>query len=125
MSHFHFHIHFSDQTKVRPCQVLTNKWPESLNFRTDIEDTAPRINSDFKPTDDALIQGQKRKQWRRERRVKRIIAVAVGWSVIVLMMYLIAVMKTTVAKIWDPYDILEITRVRSFCSLSSTTLTAL
>ena len=82
------------------------------NAVLDIEDTAPRIKSNFKPADDALIQGQKRKQWRRERRLKRIITVAVGWSAIALMLYLIAVTKVTVAKIWDPYDILEISRVR-------------
>lgn len=80
----------------------------------DIEDTAPRIKSDFKPTDDALIRGQKRKQWRRERRLKRIVTVAIGWSTIALMMYLIAVTKITVAKIWDPYDILDISRVRCY-----------
>lgn len=82
-----------------------------VDHGTDIEDTAPRIKADFRPTDDALIQGQKRKQWRRERRLKRIITVAIGWFTIALMMYLIAVTKTTVAKIWDPYDILEISRV--------------
>lgn len=44
--------------------------------------------------------------------MKRILTVAVGWILIALMMYLIAVTKTTVAKMWDPYDILEISRVR-------------
>jgi len=78
----------------------------------DIEDTAPRIRSDFKPTDDALIQGQKRKQWRKERRLKRILTVATGWVTIGLMMYLIAVTKTTAPNIWDPYTILDLSRVR-------------
>ncbi|KAL8715519.1 MAG: hypothetical protein Q9220_000855 [cf. Caloplaca sp. 1 TL-2023] len=76
----------------------------------ELESTAPRIKSDFKPTDDNLIQGQKRKQWRRERRLKRFITVVIGYATIALMMYLIAVTKTTVPKIWDPYDILEIPR---------------
>lgn len=54
--------------------------------------------------------------------MKRMITVAVGWFTIALMVYLIAVTKTTVAKIWDPYDILDVSRVRSLgrdiCSLA-------
>ena len=100
--------------KQRSVPVLPGKWiskPANANGGTDIEDTAPRIKSDFKPLDDALIQGQKRKQWRRERRLKRILTVAAGWLTIALMMYLIAVTKTAAPKIWDPYSILEISRV--------------
>ena len=82
-----------------------------LTRTADIEDTAPRIKSDFKPTDYDLIQGQKRKQWRRERRLKRITTAIVGWLVMALMAYLIYVTKTTAPRIWDPYDILEISRV--------------
>ena len=77
----------------------------------DIEDTAPRIRSSFKPADEALIQGQKRKQWRRERRLKRIVTVATGYLTIAWMFYLIMITKTTASKIWDPYDILDISRV--------------
>lgn len=79
----------------------------------DIEDTAPRIKSNFKPADDALIQGQKKKQWRRERRLKRIITVAMGYLTIAWMFYLIMVTKTTAPKIWDPYNILDISRSSS------------
>ncbi|CAF9925760.1 MAG: secretory subunit [Heterodermia speciosa] len=79
----------------------------------DLEITAPRIKSDFKPRDEDLIQGQKRKQWRRERRIKRIITVAVGYLVIAWMAYLIMVTKTTAPKIWDPYNILDISRSSS------------
>ncbi|KAI4158431.1 MAG: hypothetical protein LQ342_007429 [Letrouitia transgressa] len=79
----------------------------------ELENTAPRIKSDFKPQHENLIQGQKRKQWRRERRLKRIITVVVGYLTIALMMYLISVTKATVPKIWDPYDILELPRSAS------------
>ena len=82
----------------------------------DLESTAPRIKSDFRPQDDNLIQGQKRKQWRRERRLKRMITVAVGYVVIAWMAYLIMVTKTTAPKIWDPYNILDISRVKQFSS---------
>jgi len=84
---------------------------ESAYTSLEIENNAPRIKSDFKPADDDLIQGQKRKQWRRERRLKRIITVAVGYFMIAWMLYLIAVTKATAPKIWDPYDILEVSRV--------------
>ncbi|KAL8780364.1 MAG: hypothetical protein Q9213_006508 [Squamulea squamosa] len=76
----------------------------------ELENTATRIKSDFKPPDENLIQGQKKKQWRRERRFKRIMTVVVGYATIALMLYLIAVTKTMMPKIWDPYDILEIPR---------------
>ncbi|KAL8702661.1 MAG: hypothetical protein Q9201_004162 [Fulgogasparrea decipioides] len=79
----------------------------------ELENTAPRIQSDFKPPDENLIQGQKRKQWRRERRLKRIITVVAGYTIMALMFYLIAVTKTLIPKIWDPYDILEISRSSS------------
>ncbi len=77
----------------------------------DLESTAPRIKTDFKPEDDDLIQGQKRKQWRKERRIKRIITVVVGYAVMAWMIYLIIVTQRLTPKIWDPYDILGISRV--------------
>lgn len=79
----------------------------------ELENTAPRIKSDFKPRDEDLIQGQKRKQWRRERRLKRIITVIVGYITMAWMIYLIVVTARTVPQIWDPYNILEISRSAS------------
>jgi len=90
------------QNHVRGCPA---------NTETDLEITAPRIKSDFKPQDEDLIQGQKRKQWRRERRLKRIITVALGFFAMAWMIYLIAVTSITAPKIWDPYSILQISRV--------------
>jgi translocation protein SEC63 len=78
----------------------------------ELENTAPRIKSEYKPVDEDLIQGQKRKQWRRERRLKRIITVIVGYATIAWMIYLIIVTARTVPQIWDPYNILGISRVR-------------
>ena len=77
----------------------------------ELENTAPRIRTDFKPQDEDLIQGQKRKQWRRERRLKRIITVVTGYIVMGWMVYLIMVTARTVPQIWDPYSILGISRV--------------
>ncbi|KAI9850824.1 MAG: secretory subunit [Thelocarpon superellum] len=76
----------------------------------DLENTAPRIKSSFRPPHADLIDGQKRKQWRRERRIKRIITVVIGWGAMAWMVYLIIVTATLVPKLWDPYDILDISR---------------
>ncbi|KAI9783049.1 MAG: secretory subunit [Geoglossum umbratile] len=76
----------------------------------DPENTAPRIHSDFKPPHADLVEGQKRKQKRRERKLKRMIAVTVGYLLMGYMLYLIAVTAKTIPKIWDPYDILGISR---------------
>ncbi|OJJ74291.1 hypothetical protein ASPBRDRAFT_443449 [Aspergillus brasiliensis CBS 101740] len=75
-----------------------------------LENTAPRIKSEFKPEHAELIEAQKRKRLRKERRIKRIITVIVGYAVMAWMAYLIVVTARTVPKIWDPYDILGVSR---------------
>ncbi|KAI1997199.1 secretory subunit [Ophidiomyces ophidiicola] len=75
-----------------------------------LEISAPRIQSDFKPHHANLIQGQKQKLLRKERRIKRFITVAMGYAVMAYMVYLIIVTQRTVPKIWDPYDILGVSR---------------
>ncbi|KAF9884669.1 secretory subunit [Aspergillus nanangensis] len=76
----------------------------------DLENTAPRIKSEFKPEDGELIETQKRRRLRKERRIKRIVTVILGYAVIAWMIYLIAVTARSTPKIWDPYDILGISR---------------
>lgn len=77
----------------------------------ELENTAPRIKSDFKPKDGELVEAQKRKRLRKERRIKRIITVVLGYAVMAWMIYLITVTARTTPKIWDPYDILGISTV--------------
>ncbi|WEW54831.1 secretory subunit [Emydomyces testavorans] len=76
----------------------------------DLETSAPRIQSDFKPQHADLIQGQKQKLLRKERRIKRIITVVVGYATMAYMIYLIIVTQRTIPEIWDPYDILGVSR---------------
>lgn len=78
---------------------------------TELENTAPRIKSDFKPEHDDLIQAQKQKLLRKERRIKRIITVVLGYAIMAWMAYLIVVTARSVPKIWDPYEILDVSRV--------------
>lgn len=54
---------------------------------------------------------QKRKQKRRELKLKRIIVSVVGWLVMVWMVYLMIVTVRQTPKIWDPYEILGLSRV--------------
>lgn len=73
--------------------------------------SAPRVKSDFRPEHADLIDGQRKAQRRRERKLKRIITVIVGWVVIAFMVYLINVTARSINKIWNPYDILGISDV--------------
>ncbi|KAJ5711857.1 hypothetical protein N7488_006013 [Penicillium malachiteum] len=76
----------------------------------ELENTAPRIKSDFKPEHADLVEAQKRKRLRKERRIKRIATVVVGYAVMAWMVYLILVTARTTAKLYDPYDILGVSR---------------
>ncbi|KAF2461888.1 Sec63 Brl domain-containing protein [Lineolata rhizophorae] len=73
-----------------------------------LENTAPRIQSDFKPEHADLIEGQRRKQKRKERKVKRMLISIGGWLVIAWMVYLMVVTARTTPKLWDPYSVLEV-----------------
>ncbi|KAJ5624978.1 hypothetical protein N7510_001287 [Penicillium lagena] len=76
----------------------------------ELENTAPRIKSDFKPQHGDLIEAQKRKRLRKERRIKRIVTVILGYLVMAWMVYLILVTARTTPKLYDPYEILGIAR---------------
>ncbi|KAL1953995.1 hypothetical protein VTO42DRAFT_1850 [Malbranchea cinnamomea] len=75
-----------------------------------LENTATRIKSDFKPQHEDLIRAQKQKLLRKERRIKRIFAVLLGYVIMGWMVYLIIVTARSTPKIWDPYEILGISR---------------
>jgi translocation protein SEC63 len=77
----------------------------------EIENTAPRIKSGFKPKNDDLIQAQRRAQKRKEFKTKRTVAVVLGYLVMAWMVYKIIVTKRIMPKLWDPYEILGLSRV--------------
>ena len=83
----------------------------SSDTYTELENTGTTIESDFTPEHADLIQGQRKKQKRAERKTRRGILMLGGWSLNALMIYLIYVTARTVTKIWDPYEVLGITRV--------------
>ncbi|OAP64348.1 hypothetical protein AYL99_00320 [Fonsecaea erecta] len=84
-----------------------------LKPSTDLEQTAARVKSDFKPHNVDLIEAQRRRRKRQNRKTKRIIAVVVGYTFMAYMIYLIIVTQRTVPKMWDPYDILGVSRSAS------------
>ncbi|KAF2265151.1 DnaJ-domain-containing protein [Lojkania enalia] len=86
---------------------VTISW---LRPSKELESTASRIESNFKPEHADLIEGQRKKQKRRERRLKRALVSVGGWLVICWMAYLMAVTARTIPKIWDPYDVLGVSR---------------
>jgi translocation protein SEC63 len=88
----------------------------TLKPKKELENTGSRIRSAFKPADADLIEGQKKRQKRRERKLKRMLFSAGGWMLMAYMVYLIIVTARTITKIWDPYDILGVSRVCSSCS---------
>jgi len=77
--------------------------------------TAPRIKTDFRPEHADLVDGQRKAQKRKERKLKRGITVIAGWALMAFMAYLILVTARTIPKIWNPYDILGI---KDVCALS-------
>ncbi|KAJ5288207.1 hypothetical protein N7478_003893 [Penicillium angulare] len=84
--------------------------PSKVCGLVELENTAPRIKSDFKPEHADLVEAQKRKRLRKERRIKRIITVIIGYFVMAWMVYLITVTARTTTKMYDPYDILGVSR---------------
>ncbi|KAI0016932.1 protein translocation complex component [Xylariomycetidae sp. FL0641] len=74
----------------------------------DPEALAPRIKTSYKPEHADLIQAQRAAHKRKQRKVKRALAVVLGWAVMAGMLYLIITTQRTETKLWNPYDILGI-----------------
>jgi hypothetical protein len=88
--------------------------PTTLSFlrpSKELENTGTRIESDFTPEHADLIQGQRKKQKRLERRLKRGLFMVAGWTLNAAMVYLIVVTAQSTPDIWDPYNVLGISRV--------------
>lgn len=77
----------------------------------------PRIKSDFQPEHGDLIDAQRKRDRRKDSKTWMVILVVLGWSIMAYTMYLIYVTPVTVRQIWNPYDILGISEVRSYNSL--------
>lgn len=87
-----------------------------LSPSTDATALAPRIKSSYQPEHADLVQSLRAAQKRKQRKVKRAIAVVIGWAMMAAMMYLIVTTQRTTAKIWNPYDILGVSEVIPSCT---------
>ncbi len=85
----------------------------ALKPSKELENTAPRIRTDYKPEESDVIDEQKKTQRRKERKTKRMLFSLSGWLLMLYMVYLIIVTVRTIPKVWDPYDVLGISRVRA------------
>ncbi|KAI4870771.1 Sec63 Brl domain-containing protein [Hypoxylon rubiginosum] len=74
----------------------------------DAASLASRLKTSYKPEHADLIEAQRAAQKRKQRRIKRAIAVVLGWAVMAGMLYLILTTQRTISKIWNPYDILGV-----------------
>lgn len=83
----------------------------ALKPSTQLESTAPKIISDYKPKDADSVEGQKRKQKKKERKLKRMILSVIGWAFIAFNVWWMMNTQRTALKLWDPYEILDVTRV--------------
>ena len=81
-----------------------------LKASDELEQTGERVQSDFKPKDADIIAAQKKKQRRKERKLKRIIAVVFGWASMFYLAYLVYNSEQERPKMWDPYTILGVSR---------------
>lgn len=79
-----------------------------LRPNSDDERLAPRIHTDYRIKDAAVVESLRSAQKRKQRKVKRAVAAMAGWAFMGFMAYLIMVTQPAVAKIWNPYDILGI-----------------
>jgi translocation protein SEC63 len=78
----------------------------------------PRIKSEYRPKNADLIEATRKKDKRRESKIWLVLLVLLGWSVMAYTMYLIYVTPSTVRSIWNPYDILGISEVRTLHGVS-------
>ncbi|KAA8894784.1 Sec63 Brl domain-containing protein [Sphaerosporella brunnea] len=65
-------------------------------------------SSEYVPPHHEKVEAARRRQAKKERRLKRFTALVLGWAAFSYMCYLIATTSLVEGKIWDPYDILGI-----------------
>jgi len=106
---------YDEQGQFFPYFILTVTTlvtvPTTISFfrsSKELENTGSRIESDFTPEHADLIQGQRKKQKRLERRIKRGLLMVGGWAMNAAMIYLISTTTRSTPDIWDPYEVLGV-----------------
>lgn len=69
----------------------------------------PLIKDDeYNPPRYEKVEAARRRQAKKERRLKRFIAIVLGWTAFAYMSYMVATTTIVEGKIWDPYEILGV-----------------
>ncbi|TKA24521.1 hypothetical protein B0A50_06678 [Salinomyces thailandicus] len=79
-----------------------------LRRPSDTTTKAAHIPSPAPPDHADLIAVARAKQKRKEVRLKRMLTAATGWLVMAYMVYLMVVTARSQPKVWNPYDILDV-----------------
>ena len=81
------------------------------------EQTAPRLDYGYEIPDDKIREDSKRRAKRKQRKLKRIITVVLGYALMIGMVYLIIVTQRVLPRVYDPYEILGVSRVSPASSM--------
>lgn len=84
-----------------------------LRPSSDGSNQAQAIKTDYRQKHADVVDALRAKQKRKQRRIKRAIVAVGGWALMGAMAYLIMTTQPVVNKLWNPYDILGISEVRS------------
>ena len=82
-----------------------------LKKDTNVEASAAPRQDDHETEDDDLIKDSRRKAKRKERKLKRILAVILGYAVMAGMIYLIVITARVTPRLYNPYDVLGVSTV--------------
>ncbi|PHH83988.1 hypothetical protein CDD83_2681 [Cordyceps sp. RAO-2017] len=106
---------YDDQAQFFPYFILTLTGLVTIPLTytlvrsgADDDKLAPRIQTNYKIKDGSVVEALRTAQKRKQRKVKRTLVALAGWGLMGFMVYLIVVTEPTVAKIWNPYNILGI-----------------
>lgn len=75
--------------------------------------SATPIKTDYKHKHANIVSNLRAAQKRKQRRIKRALVAIGGWVLMGGMAYLIMTTTPVTNKIWNPYDILGVSEVRS------------
>lgn len=98
---------------------LTYTLLRSPSDKTGATSKAVHIHSDYQPEHADIISTSRAKQKRKELRLKRMLTAATGWLVMAYMVYLMYVTARATPKVWNPYDILDVSMSASEKQINS------
>ncbi|KAJ4292181.1 secretory subunit [Collariella sp. IMI 366227] len=68
----------------------------------------PRVHTSYTHAHSDTVDALRKREKRKDRKLWLVLAVAVGWAVMGYMLYLIQTTEAPIQKLWNPYDILNV-----------------